>query len=101
MIVLSCMDLDLAIRTKLPVALINSSTTKESAYYEKWEPSYCMSPMIMKHTIMEPIRGSIPEEKNAQKYLAQVADHFAKTKRLKQVPFLVILFKCDIRAKET
>ena len=40
-----------------------------------------MSLMIMNHTIPETIRGSIPEEENAQKYLAQVAYHFAKNEK--------------------
>ena len=40
-----------------------------------------MSLMILKHAIPETIRGSILEEENAQKYLAQVANHFAKNEK--------------------
>ena len=81
MIVLDYMDLDFAIWTEPSAALIDSSTTKERAYYEKWEHSNCMSLMIMKHAIEETIKGSIPKEENAQKYLTQVADCFAKNKK--------------------
>ena len=35
----------------------------------------------MKHAISETIRGSIPKEENAQKYLAQVAYHFVKNEK--------------------
>ena len=35
----------------------------------------------MKYVIPETIRGSIIEEENAQKYLAQVANRFAKNKK--------------------
>ena len=35
----------------------------------------------MKHAIPETIRGSILEEENAQKYLAQVMNHFAKNEK--------------------
>ena len=40
-----------------------------------------MSLMIMKHAILETIRRLILEEENAQKYLAQVVDHFAKNEK--------------------
>ena len=79
---LGCMDLDLAIRIQPLDALTNSNTTKERTYYEKWERSNYMSLMIMKHAIPETIRGSIPQEENTQKYIAQVADRFAKTKKV-------------------
>ena len=101
MIVLGCMDLDLAIQIEPLATLIDSNTTKERAYYEKWERSNRVILMIMKRVILEIMRSSIPKEDNAQKYLTQVANHFAKTKKLKQVPFLVTLFQSGIRAKRT
>ena len=82
MIVLGCMDLDLVIRIEPLATLIDSSTTKKRAYYETWEHSNPMSIMIMKHAIQETIRSLISEEENAQKYLAQVADNFAKNKKV-------------------
>ena len=42
-----------------------------------------MSLMIIKHALPKTIRGSIPEEENAQKYLAQVANRFAKNEKAK------------------
>ena len=59
-----------------------------------------MSLMIMKYAILKIIRGSIPEE-TTQKYLAQIADHFAKNEKDEQVSFLEILFQCSVRAKKT
>ena len=40
-----------------------------------------MNHMIMKYVIPETVKGSIPKEENAQKYLAQVTDHFAKNEK--------------------
>ena len=56
MIVLGYMDLNLAIWIEPPTTLFDSSTTKESIYYEKWEHSNCMSLLMMKHAILSCIR---------------------------------------------
>ena len=37
----------------------------------------------MKHVILKIVRSLIPEKENAEKYLAQVANHFAKNKKAK------------------
>ncbi|RVW72211.1 Retrovirus-related Pol polyprotein from transposon TNT 1-94 [Vitis vinifera] len=42
-----------------------------------------MSLMIMKHSILEAIRGVIPEETRAKTFLDQIANRFAETKRFK------------------
>ena len=40
-----------------------------------------MNLMIIKYVILETIRGSIHKEENAQKYLAQVTNCFAKNEK--------------------
>ena len=40
-----------------------------------------MNLMIIKHATPKTIRGSIFEKENAQKYLVQVTDHFAKNEK--------------------
>ena len=81
MIMIDCMDLDLAIQIEPPTALFDSSTTKEREYYEKQESSNRTSLMIVKYTIPKTIRGSISKKENAQRYLAQVVDCFAKNEK--------------------
>ncbi|KAJ9691017.1 hypothetical protein PVL29_013269 [Vitis rotundifolia] len=61
-IVLECMDLDYALREDRPLDLTNAITIKQRSTMEKWERSNRMSLMIMKHSILEAIRGAIPEE---------------------------------------
>ena len=64
------MDLDYAIQTKQPPALTNDSTAKQRANFEKWGCSNRMSLMIMKHSISDTIRGTLPEEENAKSFLS-------------------------------
>ena len=61
-IVLKCMDLDYALREDRPPDLTSASTAEQRSTMKKWERSNRMSPMIMKHSILEAIRGAIPEE---------------------------------------
>ena len=72
-ILLRCMDLDYAIRTEQPLGLTNDSTTEQMANFEKWEHSNRMSLIIMKHSILDTIRGAMPEEENAKNFLSQIA----------------------------
>ncbi|KAJ9700847.1 hypothetical protein PVL29_006261 [Vitis rotundifolia] len=68
-IVLKCMDLDYALRDDRPPNLTSASTTEQRSTMEKWELSNHMSLMIMKHLILEAIRGAIPEETRAKTFL--------------------------------
>ena len=54
MMVLSCMDLDLAIQKEPHATLTNTSTTQQMMYLDKCERSNRMNLMIMKHVILEP-----------------------------------------------
>ncbi|XP_020682407.1 uncharacterized protein LOC110099552 [Dendrobium catenatum] len=81
-IVLGYMDLDYAIRTERPPALTEESTIEQRANFEKWERSNRMSLMIMKHSILDIIRGAMPEEENAKKFLSQIADRFVGSEKV-------------------
>ncbi|KAL2481977.1 hypothetical protein Adt_34943 [Abeliophyllum distichum] len=59
MIVLGCMDLDLALRTEQPPALTTESSTEAKRDIEKWDRSNRMSLMIIKRSIPETFRGYI------------------------------------------
>ena len=58
------MDLDYALREDRPPDLTSASTStaEQRSIMEKWERSNRMSLMIMKHSILEAIRGAILEE---------------------------------------
>nr|CAN76378.1 hypothetical protein VITISV_003758 [Vitis vinifera] len=84
------MDLDYAIRTEQPLALTNDSTTEQMANFEKWEHSNHMSLIIMKHSILDTIRGAMSEEENAKSFLSQIADQFVGSEK---VETSTILFK--------
>ncbi|GMP44012.1 hypothetical protein CsSME_00013142 [Camellia sinensis var. sinensis] len=62
LIVLGCMDIDLALRMPKPNALTAQSTPEETVYFEKWDRSNKLSLMIMKHGILEVFRGAITED---------------------------------------
>ena len=61
--------------------------------------SKLMSLMIIKHALLKTIRGSIPEEENAQKYLAQVTDHFAKNEKAEASTILGNLVSMRYKSK--
>ena len=73
-IVLGCMDLDFALREDRPSDLTSASTAEQRSTMEKWERSNRMSLMIMKHSIPETIRGTIPEETQTKAFLDQIAN---------------------------
>lgn len=87
-IVLGCMDLDYALRVDEPPKLTDKSTADERLTYEKWERSNRMSLMIIKHSISETIRGAMPEEENAKKFLSQIADRFVASEKVEACTLL-------------
>ena len=81
MIVLGCMDLDLALREEQPAPLSENSSNYDKKNMERWERSNRMSLMIMKRSIPETFRGSMSEEKNATKFLKEIEQRFAKNEK--------------------
>ena len=81
-IVLGCMDLDYALREDRPPDLTSANTAKQRSITKKWELSNRMSPMIMKHSIPEAIRGAIPEETRAKTFLDQIANRFVANEKV-------------------
>ncbi|KAH7857501.1 hypothetical protein Vadar_013417 [Vaccinium darrowii] len=76
------MDLDYALRVDEPAKLTDNSTAEEKSIYEKWERSNRMSLMIIKHSISYTIRGAMPGEENAKKFLSQIADRFVASEKV-------------------
>ena len=78
MIVLGCMDLDLALQEEQPAPLSENSSNNDKRNMERWDHSNRMSLMIMKRSILETFRGSMSEEKIATKFLKEIEQRFAK-----------------------
>ena len=82
LIVLGCMDLDLALRTEQPPSLTAASTPDQRKDFEKWERSNRLSLMIIKRSIPEAFRGTVSEGiTKASDFLAEIEKCFAKKKR--------------------
>ncbi|PKU81665.1 hypothetical protein MA16_Dca019663 [Dendrobium catenatum] len=80
------MDLDYAIRTERP-------------NFKKWERSNRMSLMIMKYSIPYTIRGAMPEEENAKKFLSQIADRFVGSEKVETSTILSKLVSMRYKGK--
>ncbi|KAH7860581.1 hypothetical protein Vadar_015129 [Vaccinium darrowii] len=84
------MDLDYTLRVDEPAKLTDKSTAEEKSIYEKWERSNRMSLMIIKHSISDTIRGAMPEEENAKKFLSQIADRFVASEKVEAYEFQLL-----------
>ncbi|KAK9690672.1 hypothetical protein RND81_09G145600 [Saponaria officinalis] len=77
LIVLGCMDLDLAIRKDCPAPLTDASSPDDKREFEKWERSNRMSLMIIKRGIPEAFRGAVSDEiTGAKEFLAEIEKRF-------------------------
>ena len=59
-----------------------------------------MSLMIMKHSILEAIRGAIPEETRTKAFLDQIANRFAANKEVETSTILSTLVSMRYKGKE-
>ena len=98
-ILLGCMDLDYAIRTKRPPALINDSIVEKRANLEKWERSNSMSLMIMKHSIPDTIRGAMLENESAKSFLIQITYQFTGSEKVEMSTILSKLVSMRYKGK--
>jgi hypothetical protein len=90
-IVLGCMDLDLALRVERPSALADESSSDDKRDLEKWDRSNRMSLMIMKRAIPETFRGTMSEEANAKLFLEELEKRFAKNEKAETSTLLASL----------
>ena len=59
-----------------------------------------MSLMIMKHSILDTIKGIMLEEENVKKFLSQITDWFSKSKNVEMSTILGKLVSMQYRVKE-
>ncbi|XP_076914915.1 uncharacterized protein LOC143574082 [Bidens hawaiensis] len=79
MLNLAFLDFDFALNEDEPPALTAESTPAQHLLFEKWKRYSRMFLMLMKNSISMPIRGSIPDFKNAKIYLAYVEEQLEGT----------------------
>ena len=99
-IVLGCMDLDYALREDCPPNLTSVSTAEQRSTMEKWEQSNRMNLMIMKHSILEAIRGAIPDETRAKTFLDQITNRFDANEKVETNTILSKLVSMRYKGKE-
>ena len=100
MILLGCMDIDLALRMPKPDELNEESTQEHEVYWGKWECSNRLSLMIMKHRIPEAFRGAVTNEvTNASDFIAEIQKHFAKNDKAEMSMLLASLISMKYKGK--
>ncbi|KAI3463620.1 hypothetical protein Pfo_020283 [Paulownia fortunei] len=99
MIVLGCMDLDLALRIERPPTLTDESSSEAKRDLEKWDCSNRMSLMIMKRSIPETFKGAMSEEDSAKKFLEYIEKRFAKNEKAETSTLLANLVSLRYKGK--
>ncbi|XP_047309684.1 uncharacterized protein LOC124913107 [Impatiens glandulifera] len=99
MIVLGCMDLDIALRVARPPSLTASSTLDDKRELEKWERSNRVSLMIMKRAIPEAFRGNLSEDNDAKAFLDALEKRFEKNEKAETSTLLAKLVSLKYNGK--
>ncbi|XP_073222585.1 uncharacterized protein [Cicer arietinum] len=100
LIVLGCMDLDLALRIDRPSTPKDSSSSEEKLEYEKWDRSNRISLMIIKRGIPEVFRGAVPDEiDTAKNFLAEMEKRFVKSDKAETSSLLQNLISMKYQGK--
>ncbi|XP_028104565.1 uncharacterized protein LOC114303630 [Camellia sinensis] len=99
LIVLGCMDIDLALSMLKPNDLTEQSTLEEIVYFEKWDRSNRLSLMIMKREIPEVFKGAIIDDVTiASQFLLKIQKHFAKNNKAETSTLLASLISMKYNA---
>lgn len=100
MIILGCMDIDLALRREQPASLTDNSSNEDKRDYEKWERSNRMSLMIMKRAIPEAFRDTMSDKVDTAKgYLEELEKRFAKNEKVETSTLLGSLISMRYKGK--
>jgi hypothetical protein len=73
---LGLQDLDLALQTKKPPTIIDSSSAEEKAIYNSWERSNRLSIMFMRMKIANNIESTLPKFDSAKEFFKTVEERF-------------------------
>ena len=73
---LGFMNLDLALRFEKPNALTDESTEEDVKFLDDWERSNRLSIMLMRMTLANNIKTTLPSAENAKEFLKNIEDRF-------------------------
>ncbi|CAM8911557.1 unnamed protein product [Rhodiola kirilowii] len=100
MILLGCMDHDLALREPKPDVITGTSSESGQVYKGTWEHSNRLSLMSIRRGIPEIFRGILPDEiSSAKDYLAEFEKRFVKNDKAKTSEPLVNLISMKYSGK--
>ncbi|XP_042432677.1 uncharacterized protein LOC122019254 [Zingiber officinale] len=100
LIVLGCMDLDLALQIEQPTAPTDTSSSEQRVKYEKWDHSNRMILMIIKRSIPEIFRGTVSNSvTQAKEYLDEIEKRFAKSDKVETSTILKSLISMKYKGK--
>ncbi|XP_047325419.1 uncharacterized protein LOC124929169 [Impatiens glandulifera] len=98
LIILGCMDLDLALWIDRPT-ITNEGTLDEKRDLEKWDRLNHMCLMIIKRGIPETFRGDISEVTNVKEFIEEIEKHFAKNDKAETSTLLASLTSIKYKGK--
>ena len=90
-VILSCMDLDYALRNDHPAPLTSANTIEQRVEFQLWEKLNRMCLSIMNLSIPVPIKGSITEGEDAKSFLNQLANRFTSNEKVETTTLLTKL----------
>ncbi|KAM7526258.1 hypothetical protein LguiA_016160 [Lonicera macranthoides] len=100
LIILGCMDLNLALRMPKPNDLTNQSTPEEITYFEKWHRSNRLNLMIMKRGTPKVFRGATTDNITiASQFLLEIQKCFAKNDKAETSTLLANLISIKYKGK--
>lgn len=102
LIVLGCMDIDLALRMPKLNDLTEQSTPEEIkiSYFEQWDRSNRLCLMIMKRGIPEAFRGAITNDNiTAIQFLSKIQNRFVKNDKAETSTLLASLISIKYKGK--
>ncbi|XP_042460523.1 uncharacterized protein LOC122044042 [Zingiber officinale] len=100
LIVLGCMDLDLALRTEQLTAPIDTSFSEQRAKNEKWDRSNRISLMIIKRGIPKAFRSAVSNSVTKTKeYLDEIEKRFSKSDKAETSTILKSLISIKYKGK--
>ncbi|XP_040951535.1 uncharacterized protein [Gossypium hirsutum] len=100
LIMLGCMDIDLALRKEQLAPLIAASTLDAKMDVERWDYSNCMSLIDYEHNILEAFRGTESKEiTQANGFLNEIEKHFSKSDKVEMKSLLTCLMSVKYKGQ--
>ena len=69
---LGVMDLDLVIVSETPTTITETSTEANKSFYEAWERSNRLSLNLMRMTMAENVKPTMPKTENAKEFMLKM-----------------------------